>query len=259
MRNLTAKEAKRKLQSLIEEFFFQEDLSDKDNYSIKLAELAFEWLKKDRKMQIRNFVDICQNISTSFFIVNQVRKKELLQEVGKRIKNVFSSYNVSSSEENRKYPEKVFIEDIDSFEKVKNVDRLEVLDKVPVELQEKKIKRAIREIIGEPFEQTDWSGEQNDLFSSAVTLKGERVDTAFMLKGPGTKGTMQIGKAGKRGDQIQRLFESPADLFIIQYVRKMEDRFVKHIKQKAKVTKAKYFCIIDGTDTARLLEAYGYL
>lgn len=66
-----------------------------------------------------------------------------------------------------------------------------------------------------------------------------------------------MSDAGARGDQVQRLFQSPAELFIVQFNGKIGGRLIQHIKQEAQVTGAAMFCIIDGTDTARLLKAYG--
>lgn len=154
-------------------------------------------------------------------------------------------------------PKRLYIEDIDSFSRVIDIgpDELEIEGPV-LEVSEADVKEYLREILGEQFEQPDWGGEINDLFTNQVKINGERVDTAFMLKGPSVNPPMQIADAGTRGDQFQRLFQSHADLFIIQYNGKIEDRTYGHIKNLAKVTNAGMYCIIDGIDTARLLKAY---
>ena len=162
---------------------------------------------------------------------------------------------VLSSPIERDSPKQIYIDDIDSFSKVKEVERSDI-EGDRMEIYEDKVKDVIREIIDEPFDQNDWGGEINDLYTSAVEVAGERVDTAFMLKGVSVDGEMYIGDAGSRGDQIQRLFEADADLYVFQYVGKINDRTVKEVKEKAEFNEAKYVCLIDGTDTARLVEAY---
>jgi hypothetical protein len=81
------------------------------------------------------------------------------------------------------------------------------------------------------------------------------------VKGPGTKGTLTIAKCGKHGDQIQRLFQSPAELFVIQYIGEIHERVVGEAKEKVENLRSKekeaVVTIINGYDTARLLIAYG--
>lgn len=149
------------------------------------------------------------------------------------------------------------IEDIDTFSRVSEVASTDVtIDGETLDVKEAQVKQYLREILGESFDQRDWGGEINDLFTNNVEVNGERVYTAFMLKGPSVDPPLHITNAGARGDQFQRLFQSPADLFIVQYNGKIEDRTVGHVKNLAQLKEARY-CIIDGTDTARLLKAYG--
>lgn len=154
-------------------------------------------------------------------------------------------------------PRRLYVEDIDSFSRASEVDSSDVQVDILKEISEAEVKTYIREIIGEPFDQLDWGGELNDLFTNQVEIDGRRVDTAFMLKGPSVEGPLQIRDAGARGDQFQRLFQSPADLYVIQFNGKIEDRTIQHVKDLAKANDAQMICIIDGTDTARILKAYG--
>lgn len=85
-----------------------------------------------------------------------------------------------------------------------------------------------------------------------------------MLKGNGLKApTMEIKHCGKNGDQIVRLFESPAELFIVQFVGNISEAIIKDVEGKIEQLnrrgKQSYYCIINGSDTARLLHAYGFL
>ena len=84
------------------------------------------------------------------------------------------------------------------------------------------IARTVRRSIGETGSFTDWGGERNDLFTSKIHLKGKRRAVAFAFKGPGTSGALTPRKLGKNGDQIQRLFLSPAEVFVIQYHGQIE-------------------------------------
>lgn len=74
---------------------------------------------------------------------------------------------------------------------------------------------------------------------------------------------MHIADCGKRGDQIVRLFDTPADLFVVQYVGPITDLLIKDVQSKIEALKSMgkkgNFLIIDGQDTARLLYAYGRL
>lgn len=188
---------------------------------------------------------------TDFHRYNEISDREAL------LKTIYADAIAAIDIVPSRAPTRLFVDDIDSFSRVTEVDSEDVNVDDLQDISEAAIKTHLREIIGEPFEQGDWGGELNDLFTNQVEVNGERVYAAFMLKGPSVPGEMQMGDAGARGDQVQRLFESGADLFIVQYNGKMEDRFVKHVQQQAEVTGADMFCIMDGTDTARVLEAYG--
>jgi hypothetical protein len=76
-----------------------------------------------------------------------------------------------------------------------------------------------------------------------------------------SKGTLTPGKLGKNGDQIQRLFESPADVFFVQYHGQIDESVVHQMKKMAIANsvmedKQIWYGVIDGDDTNRLLAAY---
>src|SRR5262249_53190548 len=72
---------------------------------------------------------------------------------------------------------------------------------------------------------------------------------------------MEIKHCGKNGDRVVRLFQSPADLFVIQFVGNISEAVIQHAHGEiARLrTQGKEALIIDGQDTARLLTAYGQL
>jgi hypothetical protein len=150
------------------------------------------------------------------------------------------------------------IDDIDSFKKIKSLKRVSIdLSKI----SEKKFKLGVQSIIGEKGKFTDWGGEGNDLLSTRIVLKGSRIQTAFAFKGPGRKGKLTPAKMGKNGDQIQRLFKSPANMFILQYWDQIDDSVYEQMESFARVRsiadeKRIYYCVIDGQDTARIVAAY---
>jgi hypothetical protein len=152
------------------------------------------------------------------------------------------------------------IEQIDTFAKAKDVKRssskkaLAVLKDIP----EQAVKEAFAEIIGEAVIPKDWGGEKSDLFTSAVEIEGRRTSTAFAFKGPAKFRPMTMAELGKNGDQINRLYEEPADLLILQHchditppVRRMMRAFAQQMGNP------RTYCVIDGFDTLRILQAYG--
>lgn len=151
----------------------------------------------------------------------------------------------------------VTIDDIDSFSKVKGLATK--IKKIPV--YEKDFKEGLQKIIGEEGEFQDWGGETDDLFSTRLVINGKRKAVAFGLKGRGTSGLLTPKKMGKQGDQIQRLFRAPADVFIVQYWAQIDESVIEQMKNFAiakSVTEIKkiYYGIIDGKDTYRLINAH---
>ncbi len=157
-------------------------------------------------------------------------------------------------------PLKVSIDEIDSFNKAKNVSINEIEDLVPLTSSEDCIQRWFEEIIGEPIHKKDWGGETCDLFTSLL-IDGIRKTAAFLLKGPGVRSPeLQISNCGKNGDQIQRLFKCPAEVFVIQFIGAISEAVIEEAESKTLLIrnskKDVQFCIIDGYDSARVLRAY---
>jgi hypothetical protein len=163
--------------------------------------------------------------------------------------------------------DRLYIEDIDSFVKVRDVNPgmiIHLLDNGFLNQTEDQVQLALEQILGVSFHKKDWGGEINDLYTANLIINGKRHSTAFLLKGPGIgKKEMVIGDCGKNGDQLVRLFSTPADLFVVQYVGPISDMLIKDVQGKIENIRARgdlaNFLIIDGQDTARLLFAYGKL
>ncbi|MGE5533364.1 MAG: hypothetical protein ACM3UN_03335 [Bacillota bacterium] len=151
----------------------------------------------------------------------------------------------------------ITIDEIDSFEKVRIIT--EVPENSP--LLEKRVKIGVQKILKEPGDFLDWGGETDDLFSTRLLLNKERKAVAFGFKGRATQGILTPKKMGINGDQIQRLFRAPAEVFFVQYWNTIDESIIDQMKICAickSVSEGRriYYGIIDGQDTARLMLAY---
>jgi len=151
------------------------------------------------------------------------------------------------------------VDDIDSFQQVKSVKLAPDTKAAPI--LEENFQKGLQKILGEQGEFTDWGGEGDDLFSTRLLLNGKRTAVAFGLKGRGTKGKLTPKKLGRQGDQIQRLFRAPADVFLIQYWDQIQESVVEQMRLIAIARSSLdgrriYYGVIDGQDTLRILEAY---
>jgi hypothetical protein len=150
------------------------------------------------------------------------------------------------------------VEDISEFSKAGKVRSTAGL--TPVRLSEARTKKAILKLLGETKMPKDWGGENNDIFTDRVTLFGKKRRGAFALKGPAKKGALVPGKMGTNGDQIQRLFDTPASAFLVQYEGEVKESIYKLMEELAKaraITAGEIFWgVIDDDATKRLRKAY---
>ena len=155
-------------------------------------------------------------------------------------------------------PRRISIDDTDSFARARNV-RPE--GNLPATVSEAKFKKGVQRILGQGGSFKDWGGERNDLFSTRLRIAGRRLAAAFGFKGPGTKGKLTPGKMGKNGDQILRLFDSPADVFFVQYWADVDESVYRQMEAQAIAQALKtggrvHYGVIDGQDSMRLYAAY---
>lgn len=147
-------------------------------------------------------------------------------------------------------------DDFDQFSKVKKVATASART-----ISERNFKDGILKLIGESGKFQDWGGEPNDLYTTKLRHKGKRRSIAFAFKGPGTTGVLTPRKLGKNGDQIQRLFLSPAEIFIVQYHGEIGQAVAEQMKAFASLNSVRegkliWYGMIDGDDSNRLLAAY---
>jgi len=152
----------------------------------------------------------------------------------------------------------ITIDDIDSFRRVRSI-RVDPGDYTPI--PEARFKRGVAKILGEGGRFKDRGGERNDLYTDRVRISGRRYPSAFAFKGPGTRGILNPARMGKNGDQIQRLFRTPASVFMVQYWGQMADSIAEQMEEFAKAKSAVegnvvFWGVIDGDDSNRLLKAY---
>lgn len=153
----------------------------------------------------------------------------------------------------------ITIEDVDQLSKSREIK--DVPSKlIPERLPESIVKRGILRLIKETKSPKDWGGENNDIFTGKLKVSGRAHRAAFALKGPSKKGTLVPAMMGKNGDQIQRLFGSPADVFFVQYEGEIAESIVGLMEQLAKARALLggqiSFGIIDRRDTYRLRIAF---
>jgi len=151
----------------------------------------------------------------------------------------------------------ITVDDIDSFSKVNRIAHGQAMRPIA----EQRFKQGMKKVIGQGGKFTDWGGEKNDLFTTNVRLNGKRLPSAFAFKGKGKKGILKPKDFGKNGDQIHRLFQSDARLFVLQYWNQLDQSVYEQMRSfaiaKSAMTGEKiYFGIIEGDDTQRLKAAY---
>src|SRR5689334_13303637 len=128
----------------------------------------------------------------------------------------------------------VTIEDIDNFSKVRSLSHAKLPKKIiPPRLPEKVFKYGTAGILGNRGKFTDWGGEKGDLYSTYMKIRGKRFASAIGFKGPATTGTLTPGKMGHNGDQIQRLFDSEAQVFLVQYEGQIAESVSQQLKALA--------------------------
>jgi len=87
------------------------------------------------------------------------------------------------------------------------------------------------------------------------------VACAFAFKGKGKKGVLKPKDFGKNGDQISRLFQMDAQVFVLQYWGQLDQSVYELMRSLAVARSALNqqrvdFGVVDGDDTQRLISAY---
>jgi hypothetical protein len=152
----------------------------------------------------------------------------------------------------------ITIDDVDQFLKVRRIRAAQSGTPLP----EAAFKRGLQALFRDTGVFKDWGGEHNDFFTNKLQIHGKRYMAAFALKGPGV-GVRCImpGKWGKNGNQIQRLLEAPADIFMLQFEGQIHEDSVEQLKKLTELRayqekRTLYYGYLDRDDCARLRAAY---
>jgi len=224
---------------------------DEEGLAINLSRAFIQWQDQN------NFLKNAGKIKTSFFRKNKVNKDQFLSEIHKEVAHLTINAAIP------RFPKQIFWEDVDSFSRARKV---KASKERYLNLLEIDVKKAFLSLIGEPNIHKDSSVEMSDIFTPRIKLNGENISTAIALNGRGKfktkkkEGIFEIADSGKNGNQINRLFEEPAKLFILQCVGQFSnyvcDEMYAHAYKKSKGGKEEiYYCLIDGNDTDRIIRA----
>ena len=148
-----------------------------------------------------------------------------------------------------------FIEDIDEFAKVREVEKPSTPDLME-HISEAAFKMCLAEIFGDSAP-VDWGGERSDYFTAHLHLRGRRLTAAFLLKGPSKFRPMGLNHLGKNNDQITRLSHEPANILIVQHSHEITSPVRETLRAFAvQPSNARRYCLIDGRDSLQILNAY---
>jgi hypothetical protein len=154
---------------------------------------------------------------------------------------------------------KVRPSDFDAFKDVNFMSKVSATElSLLKNVSEHEVKMTFADMIGELHVPKDWGGEYCDLYSSQAVLNGELVTCAFALKGPAKFSPMDMTHCGKRGDQIVRLFDTGADVMVLQHCHVVNPA-VRKTMEAFSLGRNKRFCIIDGYETVKILRHAGKL
>lgn len=151
---------------------------------------------------------------------------------------------------------RLYLEDFDEFSKLKDHD-LPTDFGVMQQIKESVFKAALGKILKESTPK-DWGGESSDFVTSHLHLSGKRISAAFLLKGPAKYSPMTMNHLGKNGDQIVRLAHEPTEVLVVQHCHDITSAVIETLKLFAtQPSNPRFFCLIDGRESLRLLNAYG--
>lgn len=145
--------------------------------------------------------------------------------------------------------------EIDQFSRFQNRAAGNV--QLPVLKPEVEIKERICFLLGVTDVPKDWGGESHDLFAN-VTVSGRSLPAAFFFKGKSVRRPLQIKDCGTNGDQLLRLMESSASIFVVQHIHTISDsvrkQMVHNIIARRSTGRESWCVFIDGYQIACLLE-----
>lgn len=125
---------------------------------------------------------------------------------------------------------------------------------------EQTVKELICRLLGDHSVPNDWGGEESDVLSANLIVDSRRHVGAFLLKGPARFHPMRPADLGKNGDQLYRLFNIPAQIYVVQHCHSIGAAVRKQAEAFALTRSFVAPCrvvFMDGLTSARLLRAHG--
>jgi hypothetical protein len=158
-------------------------------------------------------------------------------------------------------PTHVWPADIDQFKGVDFAQRLSKDDLSALRpVSEEQVKLAFAQVLGEPTVPKDWGGEEFDLWTGKVSVKGELAWAAIAFKGPAKFHPMKIADLGTNGDQVNRLAQTAADLLVVQHCHAITAPVVNMLRAYANDQRhVRRYMTIDGYDTIRILRHFKHI
>lgn len=193
-------------------------------------------------------------------IKNKKSREDFPTKINPKTKSLLSSIQINFKLKQRLAKTKpISIQEIDNFSKIKKMKSMEY----DLEKNEDDIKELFKKIAGEKGIFTDWPGEKNDLLTY-LTMNRKKFLVAFAFKGKSKKTIKKLRPMdmGKNGDQVERLFSSPAEIFFVQFVGQMHELMLSEMEKQSILKsyytgKKIYYGTIDGNDTLKIFAKYG--
>lgn len=196
-------------------------------------------------------------------ILKLIKNKEFREnfptKINPKTKSLPTSININlKTIKKTAKPKIISIQDINEFSKIKGMKSMEY----DLEKNEDDIKELFKKIAGERGIFLDSSIEKNDLLTY-LTFNGKKTLVAFAFKGKSQRRIKKLRPMdmGTNGDQVERLFSSPAEIFFVQFVGQFHELMLSTMEQQALLKsyytgKTIYYGIIDGNDTSKIFEKY---
>lgn len=144
--------------------------------------------------------------------------------------------------------------DIDEFRPYRDIEARNVT--LPLMISEREIKDQLNALLRECESASDWAGEDDDIFA-LCSVNGRELPIAMMLKGRSVPRPMRIKDAGVNSDQVLRVAEAPAAVFVVQHVHKITEPVRRQLRMNIEALRSRgheaYCAFIDGVQTYKLL------
>ena len=250
--SLIAERTRKRILSYVMDYIHSCGLKWNDDFPSEIVKTYISIIESTYELpSARLFLTKTRRIKTTFFKLNHIKKvnflQEILQALNRKFKDILKEVRKETKVKQKIEAKKeilvkvdvvqranyefITVDEIDSFAKVKKIDRTLVEKAVPLDLDEDKIGRYLAEIIGDKYSHKHWGGEKSDFFTTRLMIGGKRMPAAFLLKGHGTKGKLTINKCGKKGDQILKLLDEPARVYIVQHVGEIDSDVIKLLEK----------------------------